>query len=93
MAFFDEIIRVEAMQSGEGEPKTVESRVWQLPMQKMIDDLLSRHPGTQPTSESMRELYANAYHPNRSEGFFARKIILVEGATEQFSLQIVCYQK
>ena len=36
----------------------------------------------------MRELYSHAYHPTRSEGFFAEKIILVEGATEQYSLPI-----
>ncbi len=37
---------------------------------------------------SMREFYSHAYHPNRSEGFFAEKVILVEGATEQYSIPI-----
>ena len=40
------------------------------------------------TIDSMRELYSHAYHPNRSEGFFAKSIILVEGPTEQYALPI-----
>ena len=88
VAYFDEIVRTEAIQEGDGEDKRVYTRVWQLPVQRMIDDLTARHHQAQPTPESMRELYANAYHPNRSEGFFAKKIILVEGATEHYSLPI-----
>jgi putative ATP-dependent endonuclease of OLD family len=42
----------------------------------------------EPTPESVRELYSNAYHPMRAEGFFAKKIILVEGATEQYALPL-----
>jgi hypothetical protein len=36
----------------------------------------------------MRDLYSNAYNPRRNEGFFASKIILVEGVTEEYSLPI-----
>jgi predicted ATPase len=88
VAYFDEIIRVEAIQGDDGNGKTVESKTWQLPIQKLIDDLKIRHPDTTPSDESIRELYANAYHPMRSEGFFAKRIILVEGATEQYALPI-----
>ena len=56
-------------------------------MEAMIDDLKARR-GVKATSDSMRQLYSHAYHPNRSEGFFAKSIILVEGATEQYSLPI-----
>ncbi len=88
VAYFDEIIRVEAIQGDDGNGKTVESKTWQLPVQKLIDDLNARHSDANPSNESIRELYANAYHPMRSEGFFAKRIILVEGATEQYALPI-----
>ncbi|ACN17530.1 conserved hypothetical protein [Desulforapulum autotrophicum HRM2] len=87
VAYFDEVIRVESTQEEIDGKKTVKSKVWQLPMWVMIEDLKARH-GKDATAESMRELYSHAYHPNRSEGFFAKSIILVEGATEQYSLPI-----
>jgi len=88
IAAFDEIIRCEAVRENADGKSTIRTRVWQLPMQKLIDDLKARHPSTTPTAHAIRELYANAYHPNRSEGFFARRVILVEGPTEQYSLPI-----
>ena len=36
----------------------------------------------------MRDLYSHVYNPRRNEGFFASKIILVEGLTEEYSLPI-----
>ena len=59
-----------------------------MPVQNLIDYLNVRYPDADPSDESIRELYANAYHPMRSEGFFAKRIILVEGATEQYALPI-----
>jgi AAA15 family ATPase/GTPase len=90
VAYFDEIIRVEAIQDNADDKTTVQSHVWQLPMKKMIEDIEARRPNLkgQVTSDSIRELYSHAYHPTRSEGFFAQKVILVEGATEQYSLPI-----
>jgi len=88
VAFFDEIIRVEALQDVVDEKKQVESKVWQVAIENMIDDIKIRHPHVEPTVQSLRELYSNAYHPNRSEGFFAKKVILVEGPTEQYALPI-----
>lgn len=88
VADFDEIIRVEAIQSTSNGNKTVYTNIWQLKMDIMIQDLITRHPGAKATAESIRELYANAYHPLRAEGFFAKKIILVEGATEQYALPL-----
>jgi len=88
VACFDEIIRVESLQNEIEGKKLLGSKVWQLPMKKMLVDLKARKPGVTPTDESMRELYSHAYHPNRSEGFFAKKIILVEGPTEQYSIPI-----
>jgi site-specific recombinase XerD len=69
-------------------PENGKKELWQLPMFVMIRDMQVRHPGVTASDESIRELYANAYHPLRAEGFFAKKIILVEGATEQYSLPI-----
>ncbi len=87
VAYFDEIIRVESVQEKIDEKNTVKSVVWQLPIEAMIKDLNARH-GVDATEDSIRELYSHAYHPNRSEGFFAKSIILVEGATEQYALPI-----
>ena len=87
VAYFDEVIRVESVQEEVEGTNTVKSKVWQLPMQAMIEDLKARR-GIDATDDSMRELYSHAYHPNRSEGFFAKSIILVEGPTEQYALPI-----
>lgn len=90
VAYFDEIIRLEISRNNIGGTKTTVSRAWQLPMSTMIEDIETRIPklkGT-VTSESMRDLYAHAYNPRRNEGFFASKIILVEGVTEEYSLPI-----
>ena len=87
VAYFDEVIRVESIQEKIGENNSVKSVVWQLSIEAMINDLKARH-GIDATDDSMRELYSHAYHPNRSEGFFAKSIILVEGATEQYSFPI-----
>ena len=57
-------------------------------MNLMIDDLKARVSEANPTDQSMRKLSSHAYHPNRSEGFFAKSIILVEGPTEQYALPI-----
>jgi hypothetical protein len=73
-----------------GTIKKVESMAWQLSMKKLFDDLETRIPGLRGkiTDASMRELYSHAYNPRRNEGFFASKIILVEGLTEEYSLPI-----
>jgi len=87
VAYFDEVIRAESVQEEIDGRNTVKSVVWQLPMEAMIEDLKDRR-GIDGTIDSMRELYSHAYHPNRSEGFFAKSIILVEGPTEQYALPI-----
>lgn len=88
--FFDEILRVENKRAL-GERKSVpESVVWQISMQSMIDDIILRNPSLKGkvSAESLRELYANVYNPRRNEGFFASKIVLVEGATEEYALTV-----
>lgn len=90
VAYFDEIIRMENIcEKAEGK-KTTASTAWQLPIAKMIEDLETRIPSLRgkTTADTMRDLYSHAYNPRRNEGFFASKIILVEGVTEEYSLPI-----
>lgn len=90
VAYFDEIVRVvgerTAISSGSG--RTVNSKTWQLPMSRMLEDLRVRYPKVDATPHSMRERYSHAYHPLRAEGFFAEKVVLVEGPTEAYSIPI-----
>ena len=90
VAYFDEIIRLECCCEGTDCKKTAISTAWQLPMLSMIKDLESRIPklSGKITASSMRELYSHVYNPRRNEGFFASKIVLVEGLTEEYSLPI-----
>jgi energy-coupling factor transporter ATP-binding protein EcfA2 len=91
VTYFDEIIRVESRPVATEEQSTsVQSSARQLTMARMIEDLVARVPRLrgQVNERSMRELYAHAYNPTRNEGFFAKSVILVEGATEAYSLPI-----
>ena len=64
------------------------SKVTQLSMDDMIRDLKVRHLHTNPTPESMREWYSHVCGSARSEGFFARKVVIVEGTTDEYALPI-----
>ncbi|MDD5139421.1 MAG: ATP-dependent endonuclease [Verrucomicrobiales bacterium] len=90
VANFDEIIRLESRVEKVGGKKVTQSDAWQLPMAKMMEDLEVRFPKLKGkvTPESVRDRYSHAYNPRRNEGFFASKIILVEGLTEEYSLPI-----
>jgi energy-coupling factor transporter ATP-binding protein EcfA2 len=90
VAYFDEIIRLECRSEEVNGRKTNVSTAWQLPMSKMIADICARHTNLRGSvsPDSMRERYAHAYNPRRSEGFFASKVILVEGLTEEYSLPV-----
>jgi putative ATP-dependent endonuclease of the OLD family len=90
VADFDEIIRVEGRLINEGGKKTVITSTWQLPISLMVEDEVARHPKLKGkvTPDSMREYYSHAYDPHRNEGFFARRIVLVEGDTEEYALPI-----
>lgn len=90
VAYFDEIIRMEAISDETEGKRTTKCTAWQLPMTKMIEDVATRIPALKGkvTPESIRDLYSHAYNPHRNEGFFASKIILVEGLTEEYSLPI-----
>jgi len=89
--YFDEIVRVEREPTRPPTPGVpAETTLKQLPMVPMIDDLVARHPklADSVTAPSMRDRYSHAYTPTRNEGFFAKRVILVEGQTESYSLPI-----
>lgn len=91
VAHFDEIIRIEAPGRTAGDPATGASpKCYQLRVDALIDDEEVRFPERKGTltRESMRERYSHAYNTGRNEGFFAKKVILVEGQTESYSLPI-----
>jgi putative ATP-dependent endonuclease of OLD family len=83
---FDEIVRLERNDSDNG----AYSICRQISPGDLISDIENRIPSMKGvvSSESIRQHYHNAYHQNKSEGFFAQKVILVEGATESYCLPL-----
>ena len=59
----------------------------QLPVKALIDDLKARK-GVDATEIGIREQYAHVFDPSINEGFFADKVLIVEGPSEQYSLPI-----
>lgn len=86
ITYFDQIAIVSKTTYGSSKITSIT----QLPMQKLLDDLTARYPGTTPTDSSMRERSSHVYNPIRNEGFFAKKIILVEGQSEEYSFPLYC---
>jgi putative ATP-dependent endonuclease of OLD family len=67
--------------------KGYESYPTQLLMSTMIEDLKARK-GVDATEEGIREQYSHAFNPMINEGFFADKVVVVEGPSEQYALPI-----
>ncbi len=83
VGYFDEIVRVDSAAGG------VPATLHQLSMSAMIEDIEARHPNLKNvTAQSMRERYNHVYTTTRNEGFFAKRVILVEGPTELYALPI-----
>jgi len=59
----------------------------QLTTSAILDDLKARK-GVQGTVEGIRELYSNIFNPSINEGFFADKVVIVEGESELYSIPI-----
>jgi predicted ATP-dependent endonuclease of OLD family len=59
----------------------------QLLMSTMMEDLKVRK-GVDATEEGIREQYSHAFNPMINEGFFADKVVIVEGPSEQYALPI-----
>lgn len=83
ISYFDEI----CIMRREKKNGNFESYPTQLPMSTMLEDLKARK-GIDGSEEGVRELYSHAFNPMINEGFFADKIIIVEGPSEQYSLPI-----
>jgi predicted ATP-dependent endonuclease of OLD family len=91
VTYFDEIIRMEAPSAtGAGITGPACPKPYQLSVQALIDDLESREPKLKGklTAAAMRERYSHVYTPTRNEGFFATRVVLVEGQTETYALPI-----
>ena len=71
----------------EKKEKSYESYPTQLLMSTMIEDLKARK-GVDATEEGIREQYSHAFNPMINEGFFADKVVIVEGPSEQYALPI-----
>lgn len=82
--YFDEVCLVRKAIDEEGEATTT---VTQLNIQSFIEDLKARW-GIDATEESIRERFRNAFTPRINEGFFAKKVVIVEGETEEYALPI-----
>jgi len=83
ISHFDEI----CIMRREKKEERFESYPTQLLMLTMIEDLKARK-GVDATEEGMREQYSHAFNPMINEGFFADKVAIVEGPSEQYALPI-----
>nr|WAI02746.1 MAG: AAA family ATPase [Candidatus Methanoperedens sp.] len=83
--YFDEIFVVRKEKDLKGQ---ISSNISQLEVSQLIYDLVARYPKATPDSKSIREAYRNICCNSRNEGFFAQKVVLVEGATEEFSIPV-----
>jgi len=71
----------------EKKEESYESYPTQLFMSTMIEDLKARK-GVDATEEGIREQYSHAFNPMVNEGFFADRVVIVEGPSEQYALPI-----
>jgi putative ATP-dependent endonuclease of OLD family len=83
ISHFDQICIMRREKKDEG----YESYPTQLLMSTMIADLKARK-GVDATEEGIREQYSHAFNPMINEGFFADKVVIVEGPSEQYALPI-----
>ena len=83
MAHFDEI----CIMRREKHNNEFKSFPTQLTVKALIDDLKARK-GVDATEIGIREQYAHVFDPSINEGFFADKVLIVEGPSEQYSLPI-----
>jgi predicted ATP-dependent endonuclease of OLD family len=83
VGYFDEICIMRREKKGD----SYQSYPSQLFMSAMIEDLRARK-GVVATEEGMREQYSHVFNPIINEGFFADKVVIVEGPSEQYALPI-----
>jgi len=83
ISYFDQV----CVMRREKRDERYESYPTQLSMQTMVEDLKARK-GVDATEEGIREQYSNVFNPMINEGFFADKVVIVEGPSEQYALPI-----
>ena len=83
ISYFDQV----CVMRREKRDERYESYPTQLSMQTMVEDLKARK-GDDATEEGIREQYSNVFNPMINEGFFADKVVIVEGPSEQYALPI-----
>jgi len=83
IAHFDEI----CIMRREKHNNEFKSFATQFAVKALIDDLKARK-GVDATEIGIREQYAHVFNPSINEGFFADKVLIVEGPSEQYSLPI-----
>lgn len=84
VTYFDEVRVVRREKIGLDDWGT---QVWHFPIQNLITDAKNRY-GIDLNEEGIRKRFGRFYDPTKNEGFFAKKIVLVEGPTEEYSLPI-----
>jgi len=82
---FDHICLVEKRVDDEGD---VSTQVRQVFVEQLLNERRRLYPGVDMSEESLRERYYNLCTLEHNEAFFARKVILVEGQTEEYALPV-----
>lgn len=82
---FDRICLVEKTVDSDGDTAT---QVRQVSVRELLDKRQWLHPNLNMTASGVRTRYRNICRLEHNDAFFARKIVLVEGETEEYSLPI-----
>jgi len=85
IGFFDNICILKRIKDG----VSYHSIPTQLQVKNLLDDLKVR--GIDGTEEGIRNQYLNAFNSRINEGFFAKKVVIVEGASECYMLPIYAH--
>lgn len=91
VTYFDQVIRVETgTECVKNRSQVQSSKAWQLSMERFAKhwELGDYADSSNDVVESVRERLSHICNPQKNEGFFAKKIILVEGETESYSIPI-----
>jgi len=83
ISYFDEICIIRREKDDTG----YKSHAKQLPISSLKDDIKARK-GIDATEIGIREQYSHVFNPMINEGFFADKVIIVEGPSELYILPI-----
>jgi len=91
VTYFDQVIRVETgTEYVKDRGQVQSSKAWQLSMERFAKhwELGEYGDKSNDVVRSVRERLSHICNPQKNEGYFAKKIILVEGETESYSIPI-----